>query len=173
VEAGCRLADKYPDLQIRLIGRENPNVVREISEKVRLAGHQDMLEFSGHLGREELAVELSRAHVFAAPSDYEGGPGFVCLEAMACGLPVIACNGSGVSEIIEDGITGFLVPPRDVDALGDALACLLSDAKKRTEMGRAARAYVEREANSDDCIRRFESFYSDVLQKCRRVPELV
>ena len=92
---------------------------------------------------------------------------------MACGLPVIACQGSGVSDVVEDGVTGFLVPPRDVDSLHDALDRLLSDENMRKTMGRCARDYVEREANTDECLDRLESFYGDVVQKCQRSPEYV
>jgi glycosyltransferase involved in cell wall biosynthesis len=113
---------------------------------------------------------LSRAHVFAAPSDYEGGPGFVYLEAMACSLPVVACDGSGSAEVIENGVTGILVPPRDVNLLRDVLARLLADEIMRTEIGRRARNYVVRQANANDCLNRLEALYREVAQKCRRSP---
>jgi glycosyltransferase involved in cell wall biosynthesis len=168
VDAGCRLADEYPNLRIRLIGRANPKAATELSQKALAAGHPKLLEFTGYVGHDELPMELSRAHVFAAPSEYEGGPGFVYLEAMACGLPVMGCRGSGVSEVIEDGITGFLVPPHDIDALQNTLAQLLADETLRMKMGRAAREHVEREAQSEDCLDRLESFYCDVVQRCQR-----
>jgi glycosyltransferase involved in cell wall biosynthesis len=170
VDAGCRLAADYPDLHIRLIGRENSNVVRELARKARAAGRPDLIDLSGFVARPQLPEQLSRGHIFAAPSEYEGGPGFVYLEAMACGLPVVACDGNGVSEVVENGVTGLLVPPRDVESLHKALARLLSDETMRMEMGHRAREYVLREADSDECLVRLESFYSDVVQKCRRLP---
>jgi glycosyltransferase involved in cell wall biosynthesis len=170
VDAGCRLADEYPDLCIQLFGKANPKVVRDLNQKARHAGHPNLIDLPGFVARERLPEFLSRAHVFAAPSEYEGGPGFVYLEAMACGLPVIGCTGSGSAEVIEDGVTGFLVPPRDVDALHDVLARLLSDKAARYDMGRRARNYVECEANSNDCLQRLETFYFEVIQKCRRSP---
>jgi glycosyltransferase involved in cell wall biosynthesis len=170
VEAGCRLAKKYPDLQIRLIGTGNQMVVGELLQTAISAGYPNLIELPGRVAPEQLPDYLSRAHIFAAPSEYEGGPGFVYLEAMACGLPVVACDGSGASEVVKNGATGFLVPPRDVDALHDVLDRLLSDEASRTEMGRRARDYVEREANSDDCLRRLEAFYCEVAQRCQRSP---
>jgi glycosyltransferase involved in cell wall biosynthesis len=89
---------------------------------------------------------------------------------MACGLPVVACHGSGSAEVIENGVTGLLIPPRDVDALHEVLARLLTDESMRTEMGRRARNYVEREANSSNCLNRLEAFYCEVAQKCRCSP---
>ncbi|MCI0334735.1 MAG: glycosyltransferase family 4 protein, partial [Planctomycetes bacterium] len=173
VEAGCKLADEFPELRIQVIGRGSPKVVAELSRTANAAGHPDLIEFPGYISREELPEYLSRAHVFAAPSVYEGGPGFVYLEAMACGLPVIACQGSGAAEVIDDGETGFLVEPGNEKSLYQALARLLRDETLRNRMGRCARNYVEREANSEECLSRLESFYCHVVERCRRTPEHV
>jgi glycosyltransferase involved in cell wall biosynthesis len=110
----------------------------------------------------QLPEHFSRAHVFAAPSQYEGGPGFVYLEAMACGLPVIACEGSGVAEVVRHGKNGLLVPPEDVPALTTALRSLFRDATVRQAMGEAARSFVVAEAESRVCIERIEAFYASV-----------
>jgi glycosyltransferase involved in cell wall biosynthesis len=170
IEAGCRLAKKYPDLQIRLIGTGNQKVIGELLLKAISAGYPNLIDLPGFVAREQLAEYLSRAHFFAAPSEYEGGPGFVYLEAMACGLPVVACDGSGASEVVENGFNGFLVAPRNADALHNVLDQLLADESKRTEMGSRARDFVEREANSDDCLQRLEAFYCEVAQRCQRSP---
>jgi glycosyltransferase involved in cell wall biosynthesis len=90
---------------------------------------------------------------------YEGGPGLVYLEAMACGLPVIACRGNGASEVVHHEESGFLVPPRDAQAVAEALKLLLSDAGLRRSMGLRARHFVEAEADSRLCLDRLEAFY--------------
>ena len=138
VDAGCRLAQSFPELRLQLLGRGSEKTVRGLVERAAAAGHPNMIELPGYVERKQLPEYLSRADVFAAPSDYEGGPGFVLLEAMSCGLPVVACEGSGVSETIEHGVTGCLVPPRDVDALYDSLKSLLADQTLRLEMGQRA-----------------------------------
>ena len=161
VEAACRLAKEFPALQLRLLGKGEEKVVTEL--RTIAAGNPGLLEFAGFIDRSALPEELSKADVFAAPSEYEGGPGFVYLEAMACGLPVIACAGSGASEVIRDGETGLLVPPRNVDALTAALRGLLSDEKRREEMGRRARAYVLAEADSRKCVKKLESLYASII----------
>ena len=124
-----------------------------------MAGLVDMI---GYVPRETLPDHLSRAHVFAAPSMYEGGPGFVYLEAMACGLPVVACSGSGAAEVVLHGRNGVLVPPADVDALAVALEGLLDDDVRQT-MGARARQDVLEFADTRQCLRRIEAFYRSVI----------
>jgi glycosyltransferase involved in cell wall biosynthesis len=133
-----------------------------LRNKARDCGSPHLLEFLGFVPRQELPAQLNRAHVFAAPSVYEGGPGFVYLEAMACGLPVIACQGNGVSEIVRHGENGFLVPPRDAESLAQTLRLLLSNENLRRGIGRRARDFVGAEADSRICLERLETFYASV-----------
>jgi glycosyltransferase involved in cell wall biosynthesis len=162
VDAALEVASEIRDLRLILLGRGNPDLISELGRKAELSGHPELLHVVGYVKQSELPEHLSRAHVFAAPSQYEGGPGFVYLEAMACGLPVIGCAGSGASEVITHGETGFLVPPQDRRALSDALRRLLTDAELRRDCGRMARDYVTREANRQTCLKRLEEFYSSV-----------
>jgi glycosyltransferase involved in cell wall biosynthesis len=122
----------------------------------------------GFVERERLPDELSRARVFAAPSRYEGGPGFVYLEAMACGLPVIACAGSGAAEVVIPGENGALVPPGDVPAVADALRKLLGG--ERDAMARRARAYAVEHADGERCLDRIEAFYRSVVDRSKGAP---
>lgn len=161
-DAAIRLAREVPGLRLKLIGRGNAELQTQLLQRARLAGYPELMQFAGFVSQAQLPEHLSQAHLFAAPSQYEGGPGFVYLEAMACGLPVIACSGSGAAEVITPGETGFLVPPEDRDGLVEALRMLLSDAPLRLRMGQNAREYVMREADRGSCIRRLEEFYSSV-----------
>ena len=166
-EAACRLAAEFPNLRLQLIGGGEIQVFERLARIARAAGHPDLLETTGFVDRDHLAEYLSRAHVFAAPSVYEGGPGFVYLEAMACGLPAIACEGSGAAEVIVPGETGFLVPPNDSSALANALGRLLSNEALRQEIGSRARDYVVHNADTIGCLDRLEAFYSGVIARRR------
>lgn len=163
VDAAIELAREFADLRVELIGRGSAELQAQLIERAELAGFSELLHFVGYVGQARLPERLSRAHVFAAPSQYEGGPGFVYLEAMACGLPVIGCSGSGASEVIAPGETGFLVRPNNRPDLTDALRSLLGDAQLRQRMGDNARQYVTREANRETCLRRLEDFYLSVV----------
>lgn len=162
VEAAGELAREFPGLQLRLLGRGEPQLVAELQKIAQGAGQPDLLDLPGFVNRTELPEQFSRAHIFAAPSEYEGGPGFVYLEAMACGLPVIACAGSGAAEVVRPNENGLLVPTRDVKALTAALRSLLTDSLQRERMGEFARRFVLQEADSRTCIKKLESFYAAV-----------
>jgi glycogen synthase len=163
VEAACVLAREYDDLRLQVIGRGDPALTRRLQARATAAGWPGLLEFHGYVPRDRLPEELSRAHVFAAPSLYEGGPGLVYLEAMACGLPVVGCTGSGANEVIEDGHNGLLVRPGDPDALVAAIGRLLRDDSEREAMGERAVAFAGRQADSASQLKRLENLYESSL----------
>jgi len=91
----------------------------------------------GWVGKDALVRLYQDADVFVFPSSHEGMPNSI-LEAMACGLPVVATRISGSEELVEPERSGLLVPPEDIDALARALrVLLLGDGVRRREMGRA------------------------------------
>ena len=165
VEAACRLALDYPALHLCLIGAGDTAIVEQLRSRAAAAGRSDVLEIVGYVGHEELAGRLARAHVFAAPSIYEAGPGFSCLEAMSCGLPIVACDGSGVADVVTHRDTGLLVPPDDLDALTNALHRLLESPDDREALGTAARAWVVANAETRSSVRRIEAFYQRVIER--------
>jgi glycosyltransferase involved in cell wall biosynthesis len=162
VEATCRLAREYPGVQLRIIGAADPESVQRLRAQVTMRGLPDLLDFAGFVPNSDLPAHLCRAHVLAGPSVYEGGPGFVYLEAMACGLPVIASEGSGGAEVVRHQQTGLLVPPQDVHGLVAALGTLLGSPDLRTEMGERGRSFVQVEADSEVCLRRIDTFYRTI-----------
>ena len=165
LDAALRMAGEVPRLRLHLIGRGDPNFVADLRARASDAGHPDLLDLPGFVPREALPAHLRRASVFAAPSRYEGGPGFVYLEAMACGLPVVACAGSGAAEVVTHEENGLLVPPDDAEALVEALRRLLSNAAERKALGASARRYAVEETDSRGCLRRIEAFYTRVAAR--------
>ena len=165
LDAACQLAREFPTLRLRLLGRGEPSILSELHSRAASRGLPDLLQTPGFIPHDELPRELSRAHLFAAPSEYEGGPGFVYLEAMACELPAIACAGSGAAEVIDDGHTGALVPPRDSVALASALRRYLADPAECRAAGQRARQYVLDHADTRVCLKRLETFYTQVLNR--------
>lgn len=127
--------------QVRLIGPlfdQEPRLRQALSD----AGLTDVVVLVGPLSQSaELISEYQAADVFVLPSHAEGFPNAV-LEAMASGLPVIAASVGGVPEMIDSGVNGLLVPPKDVARLAAALKELAEDPAARERIGQAARATV-------------------------------
>jgi glycosyltransferase involved in cell wall biosynthesis len=93
------------------------------------------------VNRERLAEEYVNATVFCLPSVQEGF-GIVFLEAMAAELPVVACRIAAVPEVVQDGVTGLLVPPRDPAALAGEIERLIADPELARRLGRDGRRRV-------------------------------
>lgn len=113
------------------------------------------------LSPDDVAELLASSDVFVLPSRSEGQP-MALLEAMAHGLCAIAGAVGGIPEMIEDGHSGLLVPPDDVDALVAALLRVLGDAELRDRLGSAARARVRERFDLDVVWRRFDALYEEV-----------
>lgn len=173
VEASAKISRDFPGLKLRMLGKVEEKLQLQLRGNALSHGAGNLLELPGQFDRAKLPEELSMAHVFASPSYYEGGPGFVYLEAMACGLPVIGCSGSGVEEIVKSGVNGLLVSPKNVSELEEALRKILSDETLRSRMGTKARDFVVREADSQQCLKRLEEFYFSVIQTLRMDKEVI
>ncbi len=115
------------------------------------------------LPQEDLPAFYGAMDVFVMPSRYELF-GIVMLEAMACGVPVVATRFGGPAEVIEDGADGLLVDPTDISALAGALRALLLDADRRAALGRRGRAKVEQEYSWEASAQRHRELYSDERQ---------
>jgi glycosyltransferase involved in cell wall biosynthesis len=127
--------------RLRVVGTgpELP-ALRALSSRLGLGSRVELL---GHVPFEQLVAEYRGADIFCLPSLQEGF-GIVFLEAMAAGLPVVACRVAAVPEVVPDGECGLLVPPRDVPALAVALDRLLGDAAERRQMGAAGQTRAAR-----------------------------
>jgi len=108
--------------------------MRRLYELRQTLGISDMVTFQGKQAQTDLPLYYSAADVVVVPSRYESF-GMVALEALACGTPVIASDVGGLSYIVADGLTGFLVPEGDAETLADRLEQLLRSPTLRRSMG--------------------------------------
>ena len=171
IRAAIEVADEFPGLSVRMFGKTKNMLAVELQQEAVAKGFDNLFDYRGFVSREQLAREMREADIFALPSDYEGGPGFVYLEAMASGLPCIGTEKSGATEAFIPGKTGLLVPPRNVPKLADALRALLGDGPLRKSMSHAARDFVLSNAETNICMQKIEAFYESVVrdQKQKRV----
>jgi glycosyltransferase involved in cell wall biosynthesis len=143
----CRLLkDRGYDLRCEIVG-EGPQRP-ELTALIADLSLQDTVVLCGALPHSEVIFRYAQATLFALPcvlgvdGDRDGIPN-VLLEAMAMQIPVVSTRFSGIPEVIEDGLTGLLVPPQDVGALASALARLLDDPDLRQRLGRRGRRQIE------------------------------
>lgn len=155
-------------VRLLLVGGETPEpdpaATPEIGVLLRLAqdlGIGDRLILTGKRQPDALRDYYSAGDVAVTTPWYEPF-GLTPLEAMACGRPVIGSAVGGITFTVKDGTTGFLVPPRDPEALAARLTRLLTDASLRERMGRAARDRVEREFTWDRVAARTAALYEQV-----------
>jgi glycosyltransferase involved in cell wall biosynthesis len=123
-------------------GPEEPSLRRLVSER-GLAG---AIELLGYVTQRELLPLYQRADVFALPavSEIHWGIPNVLVEALACGVPVVTTPLPSVSELVEQGVQGILIPDGDPGVLADSIERLARDPGLRREMGRRGRERVER-----------------------------
>jgi rhamnosyl/mannosyltransferase len=154
---------ELPGVYLEVVG-EGPMGEEWAALAARL-GVADRVHFRGQVPDAELPDWYGRAHIFVLPANARAEAfGTVLLEAMASGLPCITTEvGSGTSWVVQDGVTGRVVPPRDPRALAAAVRELLDDPDRRTGMGRAGRARVEAEFTQERMIARVEEVYREVL----------
>jgi glycosyltransferase involved in cell wall biosynthesis len=140
LRAAALLRARIPDVQVRIVG-EGPMAgrLRRLHEELALG---DTVILLGEVSRTRLSVEYVGAHCFCLPTVQEGF-GLVFAEAMAAGLPVVACRAAAVPEIVADGRTGLLVSPARPDELATALETLLMSDGLRKELGEEARRRVD------------------------------
>jgi N-acetyl-alpha-D-glucosaminyl L-malate synthase BshA len=115
------------------------------------------------LGQQDRGYEkLNVADLFLLPSDLESF-GLAALEAMACEVPVIGTNSGGMPEVVEHGVDGYLVKPRDVSAAAHFAIEILSRPDRGREMGRCARGNAKAKYCANDIIPLYEAYYRQVL----------
>ena len=111
--------------------------------------------------REDVRSYLAISNIIVLPSYYREGIPRSLLEAMAMGKPIITTDNIGCREIVDDGVNGYLVPPKDVPALKESISKLLDDSSKREAFGNASLAKVKREFSETMVIEQtFSLLYS-------------
>lgn len=140
IECGINICSRYPDINFKLTGK-GP-LVDKLGKIVHESGYKDRFEFLGHVEKNKLIELYQNATIFILPSHYEGLP-TTLLEAMSCGLPVVATAVSGNLDVLDSKKNGILVPTKSPEKMARAVSSLLDDENLRTKLGIAARKTIE------------------------------
>jgi glycosyltransferase involved in cell wall biosynthesis len=163
LEMARRLATEIPQARFLLIGEASRGEASEaqgILAKIREWHLENVVYALGF--QREVPRWLNAMDIFVFPSRAEAF-GLVLIEAMAMAKPVVSCRGDGVLDIVREGATGLLVPPRDVESLHAAVLSLAQNAALRLAMGQRAREHVLKFFALERKLMELESIYHKVL----------
>lgn len=162
LEALRELRERHPEARLLIAGDGEHRAALE-----RRAAELELgpaVRFLGRCDAGRVRGLLRGARALVVPSIYEGMP-LVVLEAMEAGLPVVASRVSGIPEVVEDGRTGWLVPPEDPDRLAAALAEVLEDGGEAERRGEAGQRKVEEEFRPSVAARRWREVVTSMLNR--------
>ncbi|MBI3313044.1 MAG: glycosyltransferase family 4 protein [Candidatus Omnitrophica bacterium] len=159
IRAVAGLIKKIPQIRLMIVGdgRERAH----LEELVQQLGIHDKVCFTGNV--DDITHPLAAFDVFALPATWREGFGLSIVEAMACGIPVVVTNIWSLNTLIENGVTGMLVAPKDPEALSSAIEMLLNDKERRQNMVREAKKMVRQLFT----LSRMASEVSEIYQKVK------
>ena len=158
IDAAARVAATRGDARFVVVG--DGSLRPEIEKQAIERGIGGRVIFTGW--RQNLARICADLDLLVVSSDNEGTP-VSAIEAMAAGRPVVATRVGGLVDLIEDGATGRLVPPRDPDALAQAIGSLLDDPDARAAMGEAARRSAGERFRAERLVADVERLYEQLI----------
>lgn len=175
IRAVAQQIERFPELTYFIIG-DGP-LKQSFESLIRDLKAESHIHLLGWKDESEIIEILDSCHLFIAPSvtasdGNQDAPINVLKEAMAMGLPVISTWHGGIPELVQDGISGYLVPERDDAALSDRLGHLLHHADRWSEMGWAGRTYVEQHFNLEPLNDRLVARYQELLHPNQHLPPL-
>lgn len=167
VDAMIAVLSQRPDGGGIILGRataEHREFQRGLEARIAQAGLSDRLRFMGEVPVDEIAQWYQALDLFVAPQRWEGF-GVTPIEAMACGVPVVATRVGAFEEQVVDGATGLLTPPDDAPAMVAALRRALSDPARLARWGMAARGHVVANFRIEDEAARLNALYRELLRR--------
>ncbi len=165
IKAVANVMKKYPNIIYQIVG--NGPLYESLNKLIIRLGVEKKIELLGWLKHDELYSIYENKNILVHPSiTSESGAqetqGMVLMEAQACGIIVVATNYGAIPEGVLDGVSGFLVPERDVDALAEKLEYLIEHSDIWPDMSKAGRAFIEEKYNSEKLIKKLEDVYYNI-----------
>jgi glycosyltransferase involved in cell wall biosynthesis len=163
VEAAAAIARVFPKARFLVAGRTsagNEAIVARCRERAIELGLEGCIEWIGFV--DDMEAVYARIDLLLHPGVHEGF-GRVLIEAMSRGIPVVSVNSGAVAEVVEDGVTGRVVPPDDPPRFAEAAIACLSDADVYDSLARAARTRTLERFQAATHVRRVTEVYNDLL----------
>jgi len=161
IRAAAKVAQFYPQARFVLVGEgKDEATLRDLQALAQSLGVADKIIFPGY--RKNLLSVYASFDVFVMSSLREGLPNSI-LEAMALGKPVVTTDVAGAKELVDHGITGYVVSQRSPDELATRILTLLDAPELRKQMGQASRVRIEEHFSFTQRLRRIETLYGNIL----------
>jgi mannosyltransferase len=164
VDAMCALLPRYPDFTAVMVGAITPEqtmFANDLKKRIEAAGLGSRIVITGELSIEDVQRWYRRLTIYAFTSRNEGF-GLTLIEAMSVGAALVASRAGAAELVVEDGVTGVLTPPGDVDALVEALEPLMRDPASAAAMGERGRARVLEKFSLDAEASRIAEVYRNI-----------
>jgi glycosyltransferase involved in cell wall biosynthesis len=164
IKAAAIIHKQHPEVQFKIVGGSlfgiEVDYEKELHNLAQTLNVENVLTFTGHQSSSDEFIQSADVVVHSSirPEPF----GLVIVEAMNAGKAVIASNEGGPVEIVEQGVTGLLIPPEDPEKLANAIITLLQDASLRTKMGQAAQLRVKENFTASKMIDALEGLYSQL-----------
>jgi len=158
--AWAKVKRAYPNASLTMVGPDHTRGL--FSRAMRSLGVDSSITLTGSLPLSAVADLLRQSRLLCLPSHREGTPNCV-MEALACGLPVVATRVGGIPEIVEHDTTGLLIDKGDVEGLAAALVTLLRDPCRCARMGQAAHAFARVHLDARKTASRLVELYDELI----------
>lgn len=167
MEAIPKVLKGFSDAEFYFIGTDRPHApggrcFKEYFQE-KFKDYTEKVHFLGYVSYNELNKHYTESDIFVVPSVYESF-GLIYIEAMAYGKPVICCDTGGASEVVENGVTGFLVPASNSDLLAERILELLKNKELRKKMGRNGRIRVQNKFSSRQMAKMTADLYMEAIK---------
>ncbi len=146
LQAAAQVLQRYSDVHFLVVGdqgSEGGSLMNDLNAATRTLGIEQSVVFTGW--RDDIPAVMACVDIFVhCPTTFIEGLARTCLEAMAMRIPAVVSDNGGMADAVEDGVTGFVVPPGDIGGIADVVTRLLTDEKLCQEFGLNARRRIER-----------------------------
>ena len=154
------LVDKYPKLPLKLLIVGGGSLDKELKESTKELNIDKVTIFTGNVPFIEVPKYHNMLSVSVSNSESFG---VAIIEASSCAKPVVVANVGGLPEVVEDGVSGFVVPPRDSEATAKAIEKLILNKKLRIDIGNNGRGRVNKLYNWDNNVKQMINIYKEIL----------
>ena len=164
IRAFAQVQNKFSNARLLIVGEGYlRDGLQKLASELQIS---EKTKFMGRVPHNNVSGWLGQIDIFVNPSVHESETfGVAVLEASAMEIPVVVSQIGGLPEVVQDGVTGFLVPPRDVIAIAQKIELLTSDEELRRRMGKAGREFVKKNYEWNENAKIMEQLYDSLVKK--------